>query len=128
MRENIEYKNCLKCGGIESIKIHFKELKESFEMKISKCTKCQYQYGIKEFSNSQSRVDMYNGGFELNDWNHFHDVVLDAIGKNLKHINDYLAFFDSLPEKIKMEAYKHGLSDTTVRDNIYVYLKKIFKD
>ena len=56
------------------------------------------------------------------EWNAFHDVVLSAANlrcskKKLKEV------YEKLPEDIKADARHWGLSDSVVRDHIYVWLK-----
>lgn len=65
--------------------------------------------------------------FDQNDWNHLHDVVLDATF-NTKKLNlnqlELETLFEKLPDHIKSDAYHWGLNDTVVRDNIYVWVEK----
>lgn len=58
------------------------------------------------------------------EWNHFHDVVLTAVGKNLSRqkLKDY---FRILPDDLIDDIFHWGLSDTVVRENIIEYLKSI---
>ena len=65
--------------------------------------------------------------FDQNDWNHLHDVVLDATWntKKLKLSQPEMEeLFEQLPDNIKNDAYHWGLNDTVVRDNIYVWVEE----
>lgn len=62
--------------------------------------------------------DMFNN----HDWNHFHDIVLSVTKlrctrKKLEEI------FEKLPENIKEDANHWGLTDSVIRDKIYVWLE-----
>ena len=52
------------------------------------------------------------------EWNHFHDVILDAGKKSLTQ-KELESLYDELEESIKEDIEHWGLSDTVVRDDIY---------
>lgn len=65
--------------------------------------------------------------FDQNDWNHLHDVVLDATWNTTKlklSQPEMEELFEQLPDHIKDDAYHWGLNDTVVRDNIYVWVEE----
>jgi hypothetical protein len=65
--------------------------------------------------------------FTQNEWDHLHDVVLDATWKTTKTKltqQELENLFQELPEYIKDDAYRWGLNDTVVRDNIHVWYQK----
>ena len=65
--------------------------------------------------------------FDQNDWNHLHDVVLDATWNTTKlklSQPEMEELFEQLPDHIKNDAYHWGLNDTVVRDNIYVWVEE----
>ena len=71
---------------------------------------------IKE-SLTRSRYDKHDLDYM------FHDVVLDAIGKDLD--KDILfKIYETLPESIRCTAEQWGLSDTVFRDEAYEWIKK----
>lgn len=66
---------------------------------------------------------------EREDLNALHDVILEVLtdsGDMVRHITDevVLNYWNKLPEHLKAEAEHWGLSDSVVRDNIYVWLQK----
>lgn len=60
---------------------------------------------------------------EENDINHLKDVYFNLHGVNEITKDQICDLFSQLPYDIKLEALKWGLSDTVVRDAIYVYWK-----
>lgn len=66
--------------------------------------------------------------FELEDMDYayVHDVVIDAINKNLSKAEVH-SLVDQLPSHIKAEAVAWGFGDTCVRDQIYTWCEKTFK-
>ena len=61
------------------------------------------------------------------EWDHLHDVILDATwesGKLKLSQKELESLFDELPSHIKDDAYHWGINDTVVRDNIYVWYQK----
>jgi hypothetical protein len=65
--------------------------------------------------------------FTQHEWNHLHDVVLDATWKTTKSKltqQELESLFQELPEHIQKEAYRWGLNDSVVRDSIYVWYKE----
>jgi len=52
----------------------------------------------------------------------FHDVVLDAIGKDLDK-DILLKIYETLPESIRCTAEQWGLSDTVFRDEAYEWIE-----
>jgi len=63
--------------------------------------------------------------FDKNDWNHFHDCILEATWKTSK-INasqeQMEELFKSLPDNLKHMAYQWGMSDTVFRDDCINHL------
>ena len=65
--------------------------------------------------------------FTQHEWDHLHDVVLDATWETSKTKltqQELEKLFQELPEHIKEDAYRWGLNDTVVRDKIYVWYKE----
>ena len=57
------------------------------------------------------------------EWASFHDMIAEI--KNRKYtVVELRKIFDNLPENIKDQAQVHGISDSVVRDNAYVFLCK----
>lgn len=59
-----------------------------------------------------------------NEWIHLHDVILEATNKLSLSQEELESLFDELPDDIKCDAYKWGLNDTVVRDNIYEWYQE----
>lgn len=60
--------------------------------------------------------------FTKNDWAHFHDVILDATwhyGKINLSQSEMEKLFIEIPEEMKIDAYKYGMSDTPWRDELW---------
>lgn len=55
---------------------------------------------------------------EVSDLRTLHDVFLSAIGKSFDE-DAIVKIFNNLPEDIKLDAIKWGISDTVVRDSIF---------
>jgi hydroxymethylpyrimidine pyrophosphatase-like HAD family hydrolase len=81
---------------------------------------------IIESKKEKTLEDMQMEKFDKYDWAHFHDVILEVSNKQLSQEQLEKAF-RLLPEDIKEDAYRWGLSDTPVRDNIYVHYKELNK-
>ena len=67
-------------------------------------------------------MQKYISKFEKHDWDHLHDVVLEATWNTTKlNLNQEQLekLYLELPEDLKKDAEHWGLSDTVVRDNIY---------
>lgn len=65
--------------------------------------------------------------FTDNEWNHLHDVVLNATWKTTKtkmSREELQSLFNELPDDIKSQAYNWGLSDTLVRESIHTWYIK----
>ena len=62
------------------------------------------------------------GSFDQNDWNHLHDVVLDATGDSLGRDSLY-EFFENLTEELQKEAVEYGMNDTCWRDSLYRHIE-----
>lgn len=60
--------------------------------------------------------------FTQNDWNHLHDCVFDATGRDL-NTGELNEIFNSLPETIKLIALEWGMSDTVFRDGVFDHLQ-----
>lgn len=58
-----------------------------------------------------------------NDWNHLHDVILTAQGKDVKKRIELALVFYNLPAEIKAIAQAYGMSDTEFREKAIEYLK-----
>lgn len=63
---------------------------------------------------------------ERPDLDALHDVVLSAMGFDEVHLTDeqILVWWNKLPRDLQLDAEKWGISDTVVRDSIYVWLQK----
>ena len=60
--------------------------------------------------------------FSQGEWDHLHDVILDATYSTSKLSlteKELEGLFDELPQNIKDDSYRWGLNDSVVRDNIY---------
>ena len=65
--------------------------------------------------------------FTQDEWDHLHDVILDATWETTKtkmSQSELETLFEELPEHMKDDAYHWGLNDSVVRDNIYVWYIK----
>jgi hypothetical protein len=64
--------------------------------------------------------------FEKNEWNHLHDVVLSATWDKSKKLSqsELEDLFEEFPEHIKEDAYRLGLNDSVVSEDIYVWIEK----
>lgn len=63
-----------------------------------------------------------------NDLGHLHDVILDALDIDLDSDEKIIEYRNKLPTDIQLDIEKWGVSDTVVRDNIYVWLLKNIKN
>ena len=61
--------------------------------------------------------------FTKNDWDHLHDVVVNATDKNLNR-DELENVFKELPHSIRLIAMEWGMNDTVFRDNVYKWLDK----
>ena len=61
--------------------------------------------------------------FDKNDWNHFHDVVMESNGGN-RSKKELEIIYESLPEDLKELAEEYGMNDTCFRDNTITYLRE----
>lgn len=64
--------------------------------------------------------------FTKNDWAHFHDVILDATwhsGKVKLSQPEMEKLFFELPEEMRLDACKWGMSDTCWRDELWKWYK-----
>jgi hypothetical protein len=59
---------------------------------------------------------------EQSDLDYLHDVTLEVFDKSLSD-EEVIEIWKSLPDDIKLDAEKFGISDTVVRDNIYEFLE-----
>lgn len=126
MKTQTQILDCQQCGAKASINYVLKEDENYITITVCKCKHCKYQYGIKELFNVLDVIKESNKMFDDNGWNHLHDVALDAIGKNYHTRKSLFMLYEALPEQIKLNAVKYGLSDTVVRDEIFIYLKEAF--
>ena len=53
----------------------------------------------------------------------FHDIVLGALGIHLPY-EKLDPIWRKLPNELKLDAARWGLSDTCVKDDIYLHLQK----
>jgi hypothetical protein len=60
--------------------------------------------------------------FSKNDWDHLHDIILDVTYDGDKLSLDrcqLMVLFDELPEELKEDAYRWGMSDTSWCDSVW---------
>jgi hypothetical protein len=60
--------------------------------------------------------------FNKNDWNHFHDVILNATWNTTKtklSQTELEKLFFELPTELQEDAKEFGMNDTVWRDNVY---------
>lgn len=65
--------------------------------------------------------------FTQHDWNHMHDCILNATWHTTKKKStkeELVEIFNKLPEDLKEEAYKWGMSDTLWRDRFFEWYKE----
>jgi hypothetical protein len=62
-----------------------------------------------------------NNMFTKNDWDYLHDVIYGYCKKSLD-MNSLERFYTKIPENLKEDAFKYGMSDTVFRDNLYDWL------
>lgn len=65
--------------------------------------------------------------FTQNDWNHMHDCILHATWSTTKKKStkeELVDIFNKMPEDLKEEAYKYGMSDTEWRDNFIKWYRE----
>ena len=58
------------------------------------------------------------------DLDSLHDTIFEALGIESKSDKEILEYWNKLPRNIQLDAEKWGLSDTVVRDDIYVWLQE----
>ncbi len=58
--------------------------------------------------------------FTENDWNHFHDLILDRTMKSLNK-EELQKEFNELPQHLRGMAISWGMSDTNWRDSVIEY-------
>jgi hypothetical protein len=59
---------------------------------------------------------------DKNEWGSFHDVVAEIKYRDYT-VSELRKIFDRLPLHIKDQAQVHGISDSVVRDDAYVFLR-----
>jgi hypothetical protein len=64
---------------------------------------------------------------EEDDFDSLHDIVYDLTDMSLSH-EQLLKIFNMLPQHLKDDAIRWGVSDCVVRDNIYEHLEKEMKE
>ena len=75
--------------------------------------------------NLKKKIEDYN--FDKNDWDCFHDVIINVtfasgiVNLNQKEMEN---LFLELPEDIKQEAFKLGMSDTVWRESLWEWYEK----
>jgi hypothetical protein len=60
--------------------------------------------------------------FTRNDWDHFHDVLVDATGDSYSP-RELQRIFDQLPAALRYDAQAYGMNDTGWRDSVYEWLE-----
>ena len=66
--------------------------------------------------------------FDKNDWDHLHDVILDATWNTTKKQcsqKELEKIFESLPAHLKEMAIKWGMNDTVFRDEVWYIFRNI---
>ena len=63
----------------------------------------------------------YKVEFDKNDFNVLHDIILNALNKNLNN-EKIIEYWDNIPEDIKLDVLRWGLNDTLIKDKIYDWL------
>jgi len=61
---------------------------------------------------------------ERPDLDALHDVIFSVLDIDLKTDEQILVWWNKLPRDLQLDAEKWGVSDTVVRDSIYVWLQK----
>jgi len=88
----------------------------------------EYMQSFREYEQKERLAHIYNMNkiedydFNKNDWNHFHDVVLDATredGRLSLTQEEMESLFWELPESLRKMAYVWGMNDTPWRDKFY---------
>lgn len=67
--------------------------------------------------------------FTKHDWNHMHDCILHCTWNTTKKKStrqEMVELFNLLPDDLKEEAYKFGMSDTLWRDKFIEYYEENF--
>ncbi len=72
---------------------------------------------MKEINLNNIELDRY-------DLNFLHDVILSSTNKNIKTDEELMEYWKILPYDIKLDTIKWGISDTVVRDDMYVFFKE----
>lgn len=69
-------------------------------------------------------INLNNVEFDRFDLDCLHDVILSSTKKNIKTDEELMEYWKILPYDIKLDAMKWEISDTVVRDNMYVFFKE----
>lgn len=72
-----------------------------------------------------NKIEDYN--FDKNDWDHFHDVILDVTWNNGKvNLNqeEMEQLFWELPEAMRIDAQEWGMNDTPWRNRLWVWYER----
>lgn len=70
------------------------------------------------------KIDLTKIEFTQDDLNSLHDVIFNALDKDILTNEQIIEYWEMFPEHIKMDALKWGMSDSPTRDNMYVWLQK----
>jgi hypothetical protein len=87
---------------------------------------CAYSSSIKEIiprCKEEGCLMQPKSKFDENEWNSFHDTVEEASNRSYT-IKELKNIYQQLPNNLRLDAERWGLSDSVVRDHIYVFLKE----
>ncbi len=70
------------------------------------------------------KFDLDTVEFDQGDFNTLRDVIFDALGRKDLTNEELFKYWKKLPEDIKLDALKWGVSDTPTWENMYVWFQK----
>lgn len=70
------------------------------------------------------KIDLTKVELSQDDLNTLHDVFCEALDKESLTNSEIIEYWNKLPDDIKLDALKWGVSDTPTRDNMYMWLQK----
>lgn len=70
------------------------------------------------------KIDLSNIEFDQDDLNSLHDTIFNALDLDILSNEQIIQYWNKIPDDIKLDAIKYGVSDTPTRDKMYVWLRK----
>lgn len=68
-------------------------------------------------------IDFNTVEFDQSELASLHDIILDALDMSLS-VDEVRTYWFKLPDEIKLDSIKYGISDTVIRENIHEWLEE----